>query len=39
MTSFSNKGRFAEILRRIPVYVILNKKAALLGTAYYGLGL
>jgi glucokinase len=39
MTSFTNKGRFAEILRHIPVYVILNRKAALLGTAYYGLGL
>jgi glucokinase len=39
MTSFTNKGRFAEMLTQIPVYVILNPKAPLLGAAYYGAGL
>jgi glucokinase len=34
-----NKGRFAEMLAQIPVYVILNEKTALLGSASYGLGL
>ncbi len=37
MTAFQNKGRFAELLNRIPVYVILNPKAALLGAADCGL--
>jgi glucokinase len=39
MASFVNKGRFAEMLARIPVYVILNEKTALFGAACYGLGL
>jgi glucokinase len=39
MASFVNKGRFAEMLAQIPVYVILNEKTALLGAAAYGLGL
>jgi glucokinase len=34
-----NKGRFAEMLAQIPVYVILNEKTALLGSASYGLGM
>jgi glucokinase len=34
LDSFSNKGRFREFLRRIPVRVILNDKAALLGAAH-----
>jgi glucokinase len=33
------KGRFSELLSRIPVRVILNPKVALLGAACYGLGL
>jgi glucokinase len=37
MTAFTRKGRFADLLSRIPVYVILNAKAALWGAAYYGL--
>nr|BAL58024.1 glucokinase [uncultured Chloroflexota bacterium] len=37
MAAFINKGRFAQMLSRIPVYVILNDKAALLGAAYYGI--
>ena len=36
MNAFTNKGRMAEILFQIPVYVILNTKAPLLGAAYYG---
>lgn len=39
MAAFVNKGRFAELLARIPVYVILNEKTALFGAACYGLGL
>ena len=38
MASFVNKGRFAEMLARVPVYVILNDKTALLGAACFGLG-
>jgi glucokinase len=37
MTAFRNKGRLADLLGRIPVHVILNPKAALLGAACYGL--
>jgi glucokinase len=39
MASFVNKGRFAEMLAKIPVYVILNEKTALFGAACYGLGM
>jgi glucokinase len=39
MASFVNKGRFADMLAHIPVYVILNDKTALLGAAAHGLGL
>lgn len=39
MAAFVHKGRFAELLAQIPVYVILNDKTALLGAAYYGLEL
>jgi glucokinase len=37
MAAFVNKGRFAEMLSQIPVYVILNEQTALLGAAAYGL--
>lgn len=37
MQAFLNKGRFADLLKQVPVHVILNSKAALLGAAYYGL--
>ena len=30
-------NRFADLLENIPVHVILNAKAALLGAAHYGL--
>ncbi|MBW1936956.1 MAG: glucokinase [Deltaproteobacteria bacterium] len=33
LKSFTDKGRFEELLRKIPVRVILNQKAALLGAA------
>jgi glucokinase len=39
MAAFVNKGRFAEMLARIPIYVILNETTALFGAACYGLGL
>jgi glucokinase len=39
MESFTGKGRFSELLARIPVHVILNPKIALIGAACYGLEL
>lgn len=39
MAAFVNKGRFADELSQVPVFVILNPKTALLGAACYGLGL
>lgn len=33
MRAFTDKGRFAELLRRVPVQVILNDRTALLGAA------
>jgi glucokinase len=35
--AFTNKGRFAEMLNRVPVYVIRHKHAALLGVACHGM--
>jgi len=35
--AFTNKGRFAEMLNRVPVYVIRHKHAALLGAACHGM--
>ncbi len=35
--AFRQKGRFAEMMARIPVQVILNPKAALFGAAHHGL--
>ena len=37
MAAFIKKGRFSDTLAHIPVYVILHKKPALLGAAFYGL--
>jgi glucokinase len=34
--AFYRKGRFADILSTVPVHVIRNPKAALLGAANYG---
>ena len=39
MTSVNNKGRMSYLLSDIPVKVILNPKAALIGAASVGLGL
>jgi glucokinase len=37
LNAFMDKGRLSDLLEGIPVYVILNPKAALLGAACYGL--
>ena len=37
MTAFTNKGRFRDMASRIPVRVILNDRAALLGAAHWAL--
>jgi glucokinase len=37
LEAFRHKGRFRELLTQMPVHVILNPKAALLGAASYGL--
>lgn len=36
MDAFAEKGRVSDILREMPVHVVLNDKAGLLGAAYYG---
>ena len=33
LEAFLNKGRFSDLLKRIPIRVILNERAALLGAA------
>jgi glucokinase len=38
MRAFLNKGRFQDLLARMPLYVILNPMAPLMGAAAYGLG-
>ncbi len=35
VSSFHDKGRFAKFLRHIPVQIILNEKAPLLGAAFF----
>jgi len=37
MEAFRRKGRFSELMDRIPVYIILNTKIALMGAAFHGL--
>ena len=37
MRAFTNKGRFSELMKRIPVHVIVTN-AALLGAAAYAIG-
>ena len=37
LQSFNRKGRFESVLRQMPVYVVLNPRAGLLGAARYGL--
>ena len=36
LKSFVGKGRFSDLLARVPIHVILNPKAALLGAAWHG---
>lgn len=35
VSAFSNKGRFKGLLQSIPIWIVLNDQAALLGAAYY----
>jgi glucokinase len=35
--SFDSKGRYADLLRKIPIYVVLNDRTALMGAAHYAL--
>jgi glucokinase len=37
MKAFRHKGRMEELVREIPVHVILNPRAALLGASSFGL--
>jgi glucokinase len=37
MERFTHKGRFSELISKIPVHVICNPKIALMGAALYGL--
>jgi len=37
LQAFQNKGRYSNLMGRIPVHVITNPKAALIGAAFYGL--
>jgi len=37
LEAFQSKGRYAELLARMPVHVVLYPKVALLGAAQYGL--
>jgi glucokinase len=37
MDAFRAKGRFTDLMNKIPVHIILNAKAGLLGAAHYGL--
>jgi glucokinase len=37
LRAFKNKGRYSDLMERIPVHVIANPKAALMGAAFYGL--
>jgi glucokinase len=37
MTVFADKGRFSEMLHKVPVHVILNPEIALFGAAVHGL--
>jgi glucokinase len=39
LQAFTNKGRFAKMLVDVPVHVVLNSKAGLIGAASFGFGL
>jgi glucokinase len=36
MKSFQQKGRMSDLVSQMPVYIITNPQAALLGAAWYG---
>ncbi len=38
MKAFTGKGRMQAIMKKIPIHVIMNPRAALTGAAYYGFG-
>jgi glucokinase len=35
--SFVSKGRYTDLLRRVPIYIVLNDRTALMGAAHYAL--
>jgi glucokinase len=37
VTSFTRKGRYSDLLKNIPIHVIVNDKIALMGAAHYAL--
>jgi len=37
MEAFTTKGRYSNLMKQIPVHVILNEQTALLGAAHYAL--
>jgi glucokinase len=37
VTSFTRKGRYSDLMKKIPIHVILNDKIALMGAAHYAL--
>ncbi|MEN6482976.1 MAG: glucokinase [Anaerolineaceae bacterium] len=37
LSAFQNKGRFSEMLSRVPVHIIRNPEVALIGAARYGM--
>ncbi len=39
MPAFTQKGRFSDLLAKVPIHIICNPKVALLGAACHGLGL
>jgi glucokinase len=36
MSAFVDKGRYSDLVKGVPVQVVLNEQAALRGAAYYG---
>ncbi|NIQ03382.1 MAG: hypothetical protein GWM98_25875 [Nitrospinaceae bacterium] len=38
LSAFRDKGRFREFMTAIPVKVIMNERASLMGAAYFALG-
>jgi glucokinase len=36
MRAFVDKGRYTDLVKAVPVHVVLNEQAALRGAAYYG---